>query len=57
MPVVDALAERTEEGRVYDRDIDGLVSMNLYPSVSEWSNPPDEESGTFIWTVRRKADQ
>lgn len=39
MPVVNALAERTEEGRVYDRDIDGLVSMNLYPLVSEWRNP------------------
>ena len=37
--MVDALAERTEEGRVYDRDIDGLLSMKLYPSVSEWRNP------------------
>jgi len=47
MPVVDALAERTEEGRVYDRDIAGLVSMNLYPAVSEWSNPPAVEAGTL----------
>ena len=46
MPVVDALAERTEEGRVYDRDSDGLVSMNLYPLVSEWSNPASVELAT-----------
>ena len=35
MPVVDALAERTEEGRISDCDNVGLVSMNLYPAVSE----------------------
>ena len=40
MPVVDALAERTEEGRLYDTDSDGLLSIKHYPSVSEWSNPP-----------------
>jgi hypothetical protein len=48
MPVVDALAERTEEGRVYDRDIVGLVSMNLYPAVSEWSNPARVECVTVF---------
>ena len=48
MPVVDALAERTEEGRVYDRDNVGLVSMNLHPAVSEWSNPPADEAGTVV---------
>lgn len=53
MPVVDALAERTEEGRVYDRDINGLVSMNLYPLVSEWSNPPADEAGTLTGIVRK----
>ena len=53
MPVVDALAERTEEGRVYDRDNVGLVSMNLYPAVSEWSNPPAEEAGTLTGIVRK----
>lgn len=46
MPLVDALAERTEEGRVYDRDNDGLLSMKLYPSVSEWSNPSREYRDT-----------
>ncbi len=48
MPVVDALAERTEEGRVYDRDIVGLVSMNLYPAVSKWSNPARVECVTVF---------
>ncbi len=53
MPVVDALAERTEEGRVYDRDNVGLVSMNLYPAVSEWSNPLGEESRTLTGIARK----
>lgn len=39
MPVVDALAERTEEGRLYDTDMVGLLSIKQYPAVSEWSNP------------------
>ena len=53
MPVVDALAERTEEGRVYDRDIVGLVSMNLYPAVSEWSNPACVKCATLTGIVRK----
>jgi hypothetical protein len=39
MPLVDALAERTEEGRLSRADIDGLLLNKLYPSVSEWRNP------------------
>ncbi len=56
MPVVDALAERTEEGRVYDRDIDGLVSMNLYPLVSEWSNPVRRNVGLPLYKVPVRED-
>lgn len=43
MPVVDALAERTEEGRLNEADNDGLLSYKLYPSVSEWRNPQCDE--------------
>lgn len=46
MLMVDALAEKTEEGRLYEADIDGLLSIKLYPSVSEWSNPSDVELET-----------
>ncbi len=48
MPVVDALAERTDEGRLYDADMVGLLSIKHYPAVSEWSNPRCEEQRTYL---------
>ncbi|OGG06855.1 hypothetical protein A2872_00525 [Candidatus Gottesmanbacteria bacterium RIFCSPHIGHO2_01_FULL_42_12] len=47
---MDALAERTEEGRLYRADIDGLLLNKLYPLVSEWRNPPRFTS----WAIKRK---
>ncbi len=43
MPVVDALADSGEEGRLNEADINGLLSYKLYPLVSEWSNPAYDE--------------
>lgn len=53
MPVVDALAERTEEGRLNEADIVGLLSYKLYPAVSEWRNPPRLERGTLTGIARK----
>ncbi len=40
MPMVDALAVWTEEGRVLERDIDDeSLSRHYESSVSEWGNP------------------
>ena len=40
MPMVDALAVWTEEGRVLESDNNGeTLSSRYQPLVSEWSNP------------------
>ena len=40
MPMVDALAVCTEEGRVLESDNNGeTLSSRYQPLVSEWSNP------------------
>ena len=46
MPLVDALANPGDEGRLNEAEINGLLSYKLYPLVSEWGNPPAVKAGS-----------